>query len=194
MDPFPQASDEAKKCKVATHTPEPNASKKNTPGTLLHAAIEKNDWPKAEAVLLAHGCLAGKAKNPRGSTPLMLAADGKCGRNNRLLVAALLADGNGGAATAAERNRKGKTAADIAEARGALALAVRLRSLEVTAAGAEPFARCPHCSAKLRERSRLAFLEDQVKRGEETNPLVLELFQHTAAVPLPRSLCLFLFS
>ena len=82
-----------------------------TPGMLLHAAIEKNDWPTAQTVLAAYGAIAGTAKNPRGTTPLMLAADGKCGRNNSLLMEALLEEGNGGASTAAERNKKGKTGA-----------------------------------------------------------------------------------
>ena len=50
----------------------------------------------------------------------MLAANGKCGkRNNSLLLKALLKDGNGGAHLATERDRKGKTAADIALTRGA---------------------------------------------------------------------------
>jgi uncharacterized protein with PIN domain len=73
-------------------------------------------------------------------------------------------------------------AADVAAARGASALASRLRALEAAAAVDEAFVRCPHCAAKLRARSRLAFLGDQVKRGEETNPLILEFFQDSAAV------------
>jgi len=74
------------------------------------------------------------------------------------------------------------SAADIAEARGALALSSRLRALEATAAVDETFVRCSHCAAKLRARSRLAFLRDQVMRGKETNSLVLELCQDSAAV------------
>ena len=85
------------------------SAREPTPGMLLHAAIEKNNWPKAQAVLAMHGATAGAAKNLRGSTPLMLAANGKCGRQNKLLIEELLADGNGGAASAAERNKKGKT-------------------------------------------------------------------------------------
>jgi len=85
------------------------AARERTPGMHLHAAIENNDWPKAQAVLALHGAAAGATKNLRGSTPLMLAADGKCGRQNKLLIEGLLAEGNGGAASAAERNKKGKT-------------------------------------------------------------------------------------
>jgi len=152
---------------------------------LLHDAIGRNNWPVAAAVLAEHGATAGAAKNPRGSTPLMLAADGKCGKHNSKLVEALLADGNGGAASAAERNRKGRTAADVAAARGAVALSIRLRSLEQAAAGAEKFGRCPRCATKLRARSRLAYLRDRVARGEEANALVLELFrEHPSAVDM----------
>ena len=153
-----------------------------TPGILLHAAISRNDWPACKTILDEHRDVAGACKNRCGSTPLMLAADGKCGKNSTRLLEALLEEGNGGAASAAERNRKGKTAADIAQARGALALAVRLRALEASAAADEVFMRCTHCAAKLRPRSKLEFLGDKVSRGEETNPLLQAMFANPEAV------------
>jgi hypothetical protein len=86
------------------------------PAAELHAAIDSGDWPGAERLLQLHGAAAGTVKNRSGSTPLMLAAGGKPGRKTyRLLVDALLACGCG--SSAAERNHKKKTAADIAAAR-----------------------------------------------------------------------------
>ena len=65
---------------------------------------------------------------------------------------ALLA--HGAASSAAEKTSKGRTAADLAEARGASALAVRLRVLEPAAALEEReqgrCSRCEICQRKLR--------------------------------------------
>jgi hypothetical protein len=104
----------------------------------------------------------------------MLAADGRCRKDNALLIQALL-DG-GASSSAAERNRNGKTAADIAAARNAHAVSQRLRALESKAQSKETFSRCAVCAAKLRRRSKLEFLHDKIKRGEETNPLCAEMF------------------
>lgn len=104
----------------------------------------------------------------------MLAAEGKFGKQTANLVSAIISAG--GEASAAERNRKGKTAADIAEARGAHALAAQLKALEPAAEKAELCVRCPHCSAKLRKRSKLEFVHDKVLKGEEKNSLLTELF------------------
>lgn len=60
------------------------------------------------------------------------------------------------------------------------ALATRLRALESAAAVAEEFERCVHCSAKMRRRSKLEFVADKVRRGEETNTLLVELFEDEA--------------
>ena len=144
-------------------------------GADLHSAIDRGDWPSCERILKLHGSLAGNWKNSSGSTPLMQAANGKpCKKHSVLLVDALLAAGCG--TSAAEKNRKGRTAADIALARGDEMLATRLRALIPAARVSEPFQRCEHCSAKLRRRSKLEFVADKVRRGEEVNPLLVELF------------------
>jgi len=149
---------------------------KNSPGLLLHAAIKDNNLEECLRLLQKHGKKASVVKNSSGTTPLMEAANGGCGKeNNSQLVEALLAAGAN--ESAAERSKKGRTAADIAEARGANALAKRLRALEKEATKKEHFARCKICQAKLRRRSKLEFVRDTVLRGEETNPLLLELFQ-----------------
>ena len=78
---------------------------------------------------------------------------------------------------------KGKTAADMAEELGKHKIANQLRQYEQIASNAETFHRCPKCKTKLRPRSKLAFLRDQVTKGIETNNLVLELFNnHPLAV------------
>ncbi len=77
-------------------------------------------------ILEQHGAIAGREKNRNGSTPLMLAANGKCGKHSMDLVEALLKEGCGGAESAAERNRKGHTAADFAAARGQVKLSCYL--------------------------------------------------------------------
>lgn len=152
-----------------------------SPGLLLHAAINNNDFLECKRLLVEHGAKASTVKNRNGSTPLMLAANGKCGRDNPRLVEALLVDGSGGCDTAAEKNKKGKTAADIAFARGATALGNRLRALELDAAVQEDFNRCCICRAKLRRRSKLEFVHDKVSRGEENNRLVVEFFEDNGA-------------
>ena len=153
---------------------------------LLHAAIANNDWPSAQSILNEYGTLVGRIKNPTGSTPLMLAANGKCGKNNHLLVELLLQDGNGGKESAAERNRKGKTAADIAEELGNIILSKRLRALEndaLTNEQSKGLQRCTRCKAKLKSRSSLAFVRDCIVKGTEKNDLLLELFnEHPLAV------------
>ena len=61
--------------------------------------------------------------------------------------------------------------------RGDAALAERLRVLMPAAAATETRRRCETCGAKLRKgQSKLGFVADQVLRGEEANPLLLELF------------------
>ena len=158
-------------------------NKTPTPGRLLHQAIAQNDWPAAELILKQYKAEAGATKNATGSTPLMLAANGKCGKNNAKLIEALLTNGNGGQQSAAERNPKGKTAADIAEELGKVELANRLRTLEQSAISNEKFQRCPRCMAKLKRRSQLAYVKDCVMKGEEKNELILELFnEHPLAV------------
>lgn len=158
-------------------------NKAPTPGRLLHKAIAQNDWPAAELILKKYKAEAGATKNATGSTPLMLAANGKCGKNNAKLIEALLTNGNGGQQSAAERNPKGKTAADIAEELGKVELANRLRTLEQSALSNEKFQRCPRCMAKLKRRSQLAYVKDCVMKGEEKNELILELFnEHPLAV------------
>ena len=153
---------------------------------LLHAAIANNDWPSAQSILNEYGALVGRIKNPTGSTPLMLAANGKCGKNNHLLVELLLQDGNGGKESAAERNRKGKTAADIAEELGNIELSKRLRALEndaLTNEQSKGLQRCTRCKAKLKSRSSLAFVRDCIVKGTEKNDLLLELFnEHPLAM------------
>ena len=62
-------------------------------------------------------------------------------------------------------------------------LSERLRALMPAAAAAERFDRCEICDAKLRAgQSKLQFVADQVRRGKEANPLLLEMFSDTAAV------------
>ena len=154
-----------------------------TPGKQLHIAIARNDWPTAKSIIEKYKSIAGSAKNSSGSTPLMMAANGKCGKNNKLLLELLLMDGNGGKKSAAERNKRGKTAADMAEELGKHDMANQLRQYEQIASNAETFQRCPKCKTKLRPRSKLAFVRDQVTKGIETNNLVLELFNdHPLAV------------
>ena len=77
-----------------------------TPGKQLHIAIARNDWPAAKSIIEKYKSIAGSAKNSSGSTPLMMAANGKCGKNNKLLLELLLIDGNGGKESAAERNKR----------------------------------------------------------------------------------------
>lgn len=70
-------------------------------GALLHAAMEakKPDWAVIESIITTYGAAATCAKNRCGSTPLMLAAGGKCGNKlNRVLVDTLLANGAGASA------------------------------------------------------------------------------------------------
>lgn len=154
-----------------------------TPGKQLHIAIARNDWPTAKSIIEKYKSIAGSAKNSSASTPLMMAANGKCGKNNKQLLDLLLVDGNGGKESAAERNKRGKTAADIAEELGKHEIANQLRQYEQIASTNETFQRCPKCKTKLRPRSKLAFLRDQVTKGIETNNLVLELFNnHPLAV------------
>jgi len=105
---------------------------------------------------------------------------GNCGKNAPLLLEALLE--NGAAATAAEREKSGKTAADLALAQGNTDLADRLRSLEKSAAVTEKFDRCELCNAKMKSRTKLHFLRDQVRNKKEENPLVLELFEDETVV------------
>jgi len=78
----------------------------STPGKQLHIAIARNDWPTAKSIIEKYKSIAGSAKNSSGSTPLMMAANGKCGKNNKLLLELLLVDGNGGKESAAERNKR----------------------------------------------------------------------------------------
>ena len=154
-----------------------------TPGKQLHIAIARNDWPTAKSIIEKYKSIAGSAKNSSASTPLMMAANGKCGKNNKQLLDLLLVDGNGGKESAAERNKRGKTAADIAEELGKHEIANQLRQYEQIASTNETFQRCPKCKTKLRPRSKLAFLRDQVTKGIETNNLLLELFNnHPLAV------------
>ena len=71
----------------------------------------------------------------------------------------------------------------MAEELGKHKIANQLRQYEQIASNAETFHRCPKCKTKLRPRSKLAFLRDQVTKGIETNNLVLELFNnHPLAV------------
>jgi len=71
----------------------------------------------------------------------------------------------------------------MAEELGKHDIANQLRQYEQIASSAETFQRCPKCKTKLRPRSKLAFLRDQVTKGIETNDLVLELFNdHPLAV------------
>ena len=71
----------------------------------------------------------------------------------------------------------------MAEELGKHDIANQLRQYEQIASNAETFHRCPKCKTKLRPRSKLAFLRDQVNKGIETNDLVLELFNnHPLAV------------
>ena len=171
-------------------------------GDRLHQAMAQNDLETCRQILSCPttGRAAAIHKNFRGSTPLMLAADGKCSNNNNsgggnVLVELLLQAG--AATSAAQKSRNGRTAADIAMARAIklktnsssssssssvakntalLTLAEKLRSLEQHAANTEAFVRCLHCQGKLRKRSKLAFLGDRVRRQEEDNALVLSLF------------------
>jgi len=71
----------------------------------------------------------------------------------------------------------------MAEELGKHKIANQLRQYEQIATTNETFQRCPKCKTKLRPRSKLAFLRDQVTKGIETNDLVLELFNnHPLAV------------
>ena len=161
-------------------------------GERLHQAIAQNDLETCRQILSCPitGPSAAVHKNFRGSTPLMLAADGKCsdkGSSSSLSLVELLLEA-GAASSAAQKSRNGRTAANIAMARAVqpkqninkntalLKLAEHLRSLEQHAADTETFARCLHCQGKLRKRSKLAFLGDRVRRQEEDNALVLSLF------------------
>lgn len=96
--------------KVNAHHTHTNMSTTTpTPGKQLHIAIARNDWPTAKSIIEQHKSIAGSAKNSSGSTPLMMAANGKCGKNNKLLLELLLIDGNGGKESAAERNKRVST-------------------------------------------------------------------------------------
>eukprot|EP00571_Detonula_confervacea_P009570 CAMPEP_0172316682 /NCGR_PEP_ID=MMETSP1058-20130122/29078_1 /TAXON_ID=83371 /ORGANISM="Detonula confervacea, Strain CCMP 353" /LENGTH=520 /DNA_ID=CAMNT_0013031047 /DNA_START=52 /DNA_END=1614 /DNA_ORIENTATION=+ len=159
------------------------------PGILLHTAISRNNFQTCQTILSTHGSIAGTYKNARGSTPLMLAAEGKPSKRTSLqLIELLLQDGMGGMESAAERSRKGRTAADILSARAGsegggqprlVELAARLRSYECGAAECENFDRCPipHCRAKLpaRGRTKLHFVADEVRKGSECNPLLVDM-------------------
>ena len=71
----------------------------------------------------------------------------------------------------------------MAEELGKHKIANQLRQYEQIATNAETFHRCPRCKTKLRPRSKLAFVRDQVNKGIERNDLVLELFnEHPLAV------------
>ena len=71
----------------------------------------------------------------------------------------------------------------MAEELGKHKIANQLRQYEQIASTQETFHRCPRCKTKLRPRSKLAFVRDQVNKGIETNQLVLELFtDHPLAV------------
>jgi hypothetical protein len=149
-----------------------------SPGERLHQAIAHNDLETCRHILACP--LTGPAtavhKNFRGNTPLMLAADGKCGKYASLALLDLLLEA-GAASSAAQKSRNGRTAADIAAARGGIQVAEKLRRLEQPAEKTEAFQRCVYCKGKLRKRSKLAFLGDRVSRREEDNPLVLSLFR-----------------
>jgi hypothetical protein len=171
MMSYPQQHEPEVVATTLTLSPSPS------PGELLHQAMARNDLYTCRQILAcpATGPTAATHKNFRGSTPLMLAADGKCGKKMSLVLVDLLL--NAGADTsAAQKSRNGRTAADMAAARGALSLADKLRCLEQPAEEKEEFGRCVHCKGKLRKRSKLAFLKDRVGRNEEQNSLVLNLF------------------
>lgn len=168
-------------------------------GNPLLMALGSKDWPLARALLGSpegSKLLAGKTVN--GFTALMAAAAGSL----PLDVVELILNSDVSEIVAERKwvrqRRKGAsdgggsesgsywTASDFAQDAGNEAMAARLRLLEAEApashssvkGGAE---RCTVCSERVRARPKIAVLQDQANRGEESNPLVLAVLGHADA-------------
>ena len=147
---------------------------------LLHAALEAK---QLDLDLIRHLATqyGANGKNSRGSTPLMIAANGKGSkRHNKALVDILLQHGKA-AQSLQETDKKGRTATMIAQQRPCPPLAKRLQILEQTTTipQEKTCTRCATCRRKLRKgQSKLETLRDRVQRGQETNRLVQQFYDN----------------
>lgn len=146
----------------------------------LIVAIEMSN--EEEASRLLEGPEAPRmlrARSPRGLTPLMLAAMGRCSEE---LAKKMLVHGPEVAGVSL-RSRKGKTAAYYAELHAAsAAFLAQLRSLERQELERTASVRCQVCGVPIARRPKLAELVEQCRCGAESNALVARFFGNDLAV------------
>eukprot|EP00658_Telonema_sp_P-2_P071619 TRINITY_DN60860_c0_g1_i1.p1 TRINITY_DN60860_c0_g1~~TRINITY_DN60860_c0_g1_i1.p1 ORF type:complete len:380 (-),score=64.32 TRINITY_DN60860_c0_g1_i1:200-1339(-) len=139
---------------------------------MLHRALQRKDLPEVERLMLsAEAAVLLNERNPAGCTPLMvMLSQNTC--SDALIHLALE---RGAIQSISCTSRKKHTAADYATMNHKHELAERIKAIAEGNQDGRP--RCDRCCAILKPKSRCAHLEDCVSRGEETNPLLLELFQ-----------------
>jgi len=165
------------------------SSTKRKRGNALHEAILRADWVACRALIRgAEGKQLMRERNSGGSTAMIMAANGQCGEMTNELVELMLEHG---AAETLGVRRLSKTAADYATEQNNHTLAKRLEELASKLSDHEAdmssqgkltaVMRC-HCGEELKRRSRLDFLTDRVRHGQEQNTLVRALYEQSPGI------------